>query len=207
MRADRPVYNAHMSPATHARQIRSSARERILLTACVLFYRDGVRATGIDRVIGAAKVTKATFYRHFPSKNALVEAFLEYENVRWSNWFNAALQRHAAPGAPALDALLPTLREWFTGGSYRGCAFINTLVELGDVVPAVVDIARRHKQAMTAAISRLLPPSCHRRRDAQAIAVAIDGAIVRAQLDTTPAAALKALAWLLHGVQSVVDRG
>jgi AcrR family transcriptional regulator len=190
-----------MSLVTHARQIRSSARERILLTACVLFYRDGVRATGIDRVIAAATVTKATFYRHFPSKNALVEAFLEYENVRWSNWFHAALQRHAAPGAPALDALLPTLREWFTGDSYRGCAFINTLVELGDVVPAVVDIARKHKQAMTVAISGLLPPSRHRRRDAQALAVAIDGTIVHAQLDPTPDAALHALARLLRVVQ------
>jgi AcrR family transcriptional regulator len=190
-----------MSPATHARQTRSSARERILLTACALFYRDGVRATGIDRVFAAAAVTKATFYRHFPSKNVLVEAFLQYENVRWMNWFNAALQRHAASGAPDLDALLPTLREWFTGDSFRGCAFINTLVELGDVVPAVVDIAREHKQAMTVAIGGLLPPSRHRRRDAQAIAVAVDGAIVRAQLETTPAAALKALARLLRGVR------
>jgi AcrR family transcriptional regulator len=190
-----------MSPAPPARQTRSDARERILLTACKLFYRDGVRATGIDRVIASAAVTKVTFYRHFPSKNALVQAFLEYENIRWLNWFNAALQRHVATGAFGLDALLPTLREWFAGGNFRGCAFINTLVELGDAVPAVVDIARRHKRAMTAAISRLLPPSRHRRRDAQAIAVAVDGAIIHAQLDTTPAAALQALARLLRGVQ------
>lgn len=201
MRTDRPVYNAPMTPATHARQTRGPARERILLTACALFYRDGVRATGIDRVIAAASVTKATFYRHFPSKNALVQAFLEYENERWIEWFNAALQRHAAPGAPALDALLPTLREWFAGGSFRGCAFINTLVELGDAVPTVVDIARAHKQAMTAAIGTLLPPTRHRRGDAQAIAMAVDGAIVRAQLDASPRAALQSLARLLRGLQ------
>ena len=190
-----------MSPAPPARQTRSDARERILLTACKLFYRDGVRATGVDRVIAAAAVTKVTFYRHFPSKNALVQAFLEYENTRWLDWFHAALQRHAAPGAPALDTLLPALREWFTSRGFRGCAFINTLVELGDVVPAVADIARKHKQAMTVAISGLLPPSRHRRRDAQAIAVAIDGTIVHAQLEPTPDAALQALARLLRVVQ------
>lgn len=51
------------------------ARERILLTAHDLFYRDGIRASGIDRVIAEAGVSKATFYRHFPSKNALIRAF------------------------------------------------------------------------------------------------------------------------------------
>jgi len=48
------------------------ARERILLTAHELFYRDGIRATGIDRVIAESGVTKVTFYRHFPSKNDLI---------------------------------------------------------------------------------------------------------------------------------------
>ena len=59
------------------------ARERVLATALALFYRDGIRATGIDRVIAEAGVTKVTFYRHFPSKDALVVAFLESRHERW----------------------------------------------------------------------------------------------------------------------------
>jgi AcrR family transcriptional regulator len=53
-----------------------SARDRILRTAHDLFYADGLRATGIDRVIAEAGVTKVTFYRHFPSKNDLILAYL-----------------------------------------------------------------------------------------------------------------------------------
>ena len=48
------------------------ARDRILHTAHDLFYREGIRATGIDRIIATAGVTKVTFYRHFPSKNDLI---------------------------------------------------------------------------------------------------------------------------------------
>ena len=72
------------------------ARERVLATALALFYRDGIRATGIDRVIAEAGVTKVTFYRHFPSKDALVVAFLESRQERWMAWFRDALARHAA---------------------------------------------------------------------------------------------------------------
>ncbi|HFJ8955946.1 TPA: TetR/AcrR family transcriptional regulator, partial [Serratia liquefaciens] len=61
-------------------------RQRILLTAHDLFYRDGVRATGIDRIISESGVAKVTFYRHFPSKNELIEAFLAYRHEQWLSW-------------------------------------------------------------------------------------------------------------------------
>ena len=60
-----------------------SARDRILRTAHDLFYRDGIRATGIDRVIAESGVAKLTFYRHFPSKNDLIRAYLDYRHQRW----------------------------------------------------------------------------------------------------------------------------
>lgn len=63
------------------------ARERILLAAHDLFYREGIRATGVDKVIAAAGVTKVTFYRHFPSKHDLIRAFLEYRHGIWMAWF------------------------------------------------------------------------------------------------------------------------
>jgi len=178
------------------------ARERILLTAHDLFYREGIRATGIDRVIAEAGVTKVTFYRHFPSKNALICAFLEYRHQRWMAWFIATLQRHggASPGK-GLDALVPTLAEWFLDENFRGCAFINSVGELGGTLSEVVRIARRHKQEMTAVIATLLPPSTQRKRDTQAVAMAVDGAIVRAQFDETPDAALKALSRILKSIR------
>lgn len=59
-----------------------SARDRILAVAGRLFYRDGYRAIGIDRVIAEAEVAKATFYKHFPSKDALIVAWIEGSEAR-----------------------------------------------------------------------------------------------------------------------------
>lgn len=159
------------------------ARERILLAAHDLFYRDGIRATGIDKVIAASRVTKVTFYRHFPSKNDLISAFLNYRHERWMTWFDEALQRHGAVDGGGLAPLVPTLREWFENPIYRGCAFINSTAELGDS-PNIVEICRNHKRDMTNRIARMLPINTERAALAEAAAVAVDGAIVRAQLES-----------------------
>jgi AcrR family transcriptional regulator len=170
------------------------ARDRILRVAHDLFYRDGIRATGIDRVIAEAGVTKVTFYRHYPSKNDLIRAFLHDRHTRWMTWFKGALQRFGGSG---LAILVPVLAEWFASEAYRGCAFINAVAEQGGGLPDAADIARMHKADMTDAIAGLLPPSTSRDRIALAAAVAVDGAIVRAQSDGNPQAALDALALLL----------
>jgi len=166
-----------------------SARERILHTAHELFYRDGVRATGIDRVIAESGVAKVTFYRHFPSKNELIRAYLATRHEHWMGWFTEALARHG--GGPG--AIVPVVEEWFRDERYRGCAFINSVGELGGVLPDVLEIARSHKQDMTTAIAAVLPKSRQRAKIAQALALSIDGAIVRAQFDSSPDVALSAL--------------
>jgi len=182
MRAAKPT----VTPAVPATP---GARQRILLTAHDLFYRDGIRATGIDRVIAESGVAKLTFYRHFPSKNELVREFLEYRHQRWMDWFVDALQRHGGDG----KALVPALAEWFGDDGYRGCAFINSVGELGDTLPEVMEITRHHKQDMADAIAQLLPASRQRTRVAMDLALAVDGAIVRARFDQNPLAALASL--------------
>lgn len=164
------------------------ARERILATAYRLFYREGIRATGIDKVIAEAGVTKVTFYRHFPSKDALILAFLDLRHRRWMDWFVDALDRHAA-GSRRRVAVVATVEEWLTADSFRGCAFINSVNEIGAELPEVYAIAARHKADMVAAIKATLPPGPNRARTAQALGVAIDGAVVQAQCqrDATPA--------------------
>ncbi|RQO81928.1 TetR/AcrR family transcriptional regulator [Acidovorax sp. FJL06] len=161
------------------------ARDRLLHTAHALFYQEGIRATGIDRVIAESGVTKVTFYRHFPSKNALVCAYLEYRHSGWIAWFADALQRHGdalPPGAGRVHALAPALAEWLGSEHFRGCAFINSVSELGETVPEVVEIAQRHKREMTALLATLLPVSAHHMQDAQALALVVEGAIVRVQM-------------------------
>ncbi len=167
-----------------------SPRERILHAAHDLFYRDGIRATGIDRVIAESGVAKVTFYRQFASKDALILAFLDHRHERWMAWFVDALARHG--GTPA--AIAPALGEWLSGPDYRGCAFLNSVGELGPALPAVLAATRRHKQDMTAAVTRLMKPAPGRARVARALALAIDGAIVQAQFHETADTALEAFA-------------
>lgn len=199
---DRSVYNGSMAAIKPPISQTLSARDRILRSAHELFYREGIRATGIDRVIAESGVTKVTFYRHFPSKNDLIREFLEYRHQRWMAWFVDALQRHGN----GVKALVPALAEWFSDESFRGCAFINSVGELGNVMPEVVDISRRHKQEMGAVIASLLPPSRQREQDAEAVALAVDGAIIRAQFDQTPDAALRALNRVLKSLLAIKKR-
>lgn len=163
------------------------ARERILLTAHDLFYADGIRATGIDRVIAASGVTKVTFYRHFPSKDDLVRAFLDHRHARWMAWFVDALGRRGAHeragNAGALLLLADAMAEWFADPAFRGCAFINAVAEVGGSVEGAAERAREHKREMVEVIAGLLPAALPARMAlAQAAALGVDGAIVKAQM-------------------------
>jgi len=163
------------------------ARERILLTAHDLFYADGIRATGIDRVIAASGVTKVTFYRHFPSKDDLVRAFLDHRHARWMAWFVDALGRRGAHeragDAGALLLLADVMAEWFAEPAFRGCAFINAVAEVGGSVEGAAERAREHKREMVEVIAGLLPAALPARMAlAQAAALGVDGAIVKAQM-------------------------
>ena len=157
-----------------------------------LFYRDGIRATGIDRVIAESGVAKLTFYRQFASKDDLIRAFLEFRHERWMAWFTDALARHGGDAR----ALVPTLREWFERADFRGCAFLNSVGELGGAMPDVVEIARSHKADMTQAIAAALPASRRRAKLAQAV----DGAIVQAQFSGEAKGPLAALGLVLKAL-------
>jgi AcrR family transcriptional regulator len=181
-------------PATSRSDLRTRpARERILLTAHDLFYRQGIRSTGIDTVIARAGVTKVTFYRHFKSKNDLIVAYLEYRHERWMRWFTAALQRHGG----TLQALVPTMAEWFRSPEYRGCAFINGVSEIAPALPQVTEITRRHKAEMQQAIAALLPDVRRRQTVARSLALVIDGSIVQAQFCSDPEVVLRDLRQLV----------
>ncbi|KQP38068.1 TetR/AcrR family transcriptional regulator [Pseudorhodoferax sp. Leaf274] len=176
-----------------------SARERILTTAHDLFYRDGIRATGVDRLIAESGVAKLTFYRHFASKDDLVRAFLDYRHARWMAWFVDALGRHGASEGLGLQPLVGAMEEWFRDPAFRGCAFINSVVEVGASVQGAADTARRHKHEMEQVIAELLPPELQgtaRAARAQAVGVALDGAVLRAQMGDVEGA-LAALRGLL----------
>jgi len=178
------------------------ARERILAAALDLFYRDGIRATGVDRLIAASGVAKLTFYRHFPSKEALVLAFLTERHERWMAWFTEALDRLRAKKPRDLRVLADVLAEWFEREDFRGCAFINTTVEVAQSLPEALPLCQSHKADMAAAIAKWLGGGG--RALADAAALAFDGAIVQSQMaldDDGRAAVLRSLRRLLAALQ------
>ena len=113
------------------------ARERILDTAYELFSRRGVRAVGVDEVIERAGVAKATLYRHFPSKDELVLAFLDLREQRWTRDFveAGAVSRGSNPEERLL-AIFDVFDDWFHRDDFEACAFINVLLEMGSEHPA-----------------------------------------------------------------------
>jgi len=113
------------------------ARERVLDTAYELFSRRGIRAVGVEEVIERAGVAKATLYRHFPSKDALVLAFLERREERWTRGMvEAEARRRGATPEEQLLAIFDVFDEWFRTEDFDSCSFINVLLELGADHPA-----------------------------------------------------------------------
>lgn len=167
----------------------TSAKERILFTAHDLFYQNGIRNTGVDRIISESKVTKTTFYRHFPSKNTLINSYLEDRHQSWVTWFRECLAHHGN----AINSLYATLNDWFSSDIYRGCAFINAMGEMDNDSTHIISITKTHKQDVIEIIKDLLDDQEHIERNAQRIAMAVDGAIVRAQFDRNPQPALTIL--------------
>lgn len=157
----------------------ASARERILHRAHQLFYQHGIRATGVDKIIAAAGVTKVTFYRHFPAKNELVLAFLERRHQRWIHAFQQTLARESQRQAE-IPALLAALESWFTQPDFRGCAFINAASELADTLPEAMTLVQQHKRAMCEVIKTYLPAG--QKSKAEVVAMLVDGAIVQVQM-------------------------
>jgi AcrR family transcriptional regulator len=112
---------------------RGSARERILDTAYELFSRHGIRAVGVDRIIETSGVAKMSLYRHFPSKDDLVLAFLQEREERWTNaWLRAEVEQRAAAPDERLLAIFDVFGEWFGRDDFEGCSFINVLLEFDE---------------------------------------------------------------------------
>jgi AcrR family transcriptional regulator len=114
-------------------------KERILETADRLFYLRGIRAVGVDTIAAEVGISKRTLYNHFPSKDELIEAYLERRFV------------HALPSdKPAVEQILGTfdrLERGFASKGFRGCPFVNAVAELGSEDQAVKKIAIAFKES------------------------------------------------------------
>ncbi|MGO4578214.1 TetR/AcrR family transcriptional regulator [Cupriavidus sp. 2TAF22] len=166
-----------------------SARERILDTAARLFYQDGFRATGIDKIIAESGVAKMSLYRHFASKNELISAFLDRRHEFWMSWFIEEVESRFA-SAPSLGAIADALGVWFGQETFRGCAFINVVAEAGSTgAPGHLEQATAHKVSLKAYIAELAQRLKLATPDevAEEAMLCVEGMIVRYQMTADPA--------------------
>lgn len=111
---------------------RDDPADRILTTAYELFSRRGIRDVGVNELINSSGVSKATFYRHFPSKNALVLAFLELRDQVWTvDLIVSEARRRGNNAEERLLAVFDVFGDWFQRADFEACTFINVLLEMG----------------------------------------------------------------------------
>jgi AcrR family transcriptional regulator len=113
-------------------QAAKSARTRILEAAADLFYREGIRAVGVDAVIAHSGVAKMSLYRNFAGKDELVAAFLDYRDELYWAWWDKVVARHPDDPRAQIRAIFETVGKRTAHPDYRGCPFINTAVEFPD---------------------------------------------------------------------------
>ena len=178
----------------------SSARERILDAAYELFSHRGIRAVGVNEVIERAGVATATLYRHFPSKDQLVLAFLDLREQRWTKDFvEAGAMRRGTNPEERLLAIFDVLDEWFQREDFEAGSFIKVLLELGPEHPAG-DASVRHLEQLRAIVRHLAEEAGLRDTDSFAHSwhILIQGSIVvAAEGDTQAAQRGKSMARLL----------
>jgi AcrR family transcriptional regulator len=110
----------------------AETRERVLEVAHDLFYWQGIRATGVDRVAADAGVAPTTLYRLFSSKDDLVAAYVERADLGSREWFTEAIQRAAPDAYRQILAVFDEMLVQIQPDRCRGCAFLMTLAEYPD---------------------------------------------------------------------------
>lgn len=161
-----------------------SVRDRVLKTAADLFYREGVRAVGVDLIVERSGVAKTSLYRHFATKDDLIAAFVENEDQEYWNKWDEIASRHRDDARAELELQLAGIARHIVEPGYRGCPFLNVANEFPE---------RDHPARIAATKNK---PELHRRlrvlaeridaRDPQGLAdqlvLLIDGAYANAAL-------------------------
>jgi len=120
-------------------QAKPDMKERILETADRLFYLQGIRAIGVDTIAAEIGISKRTLYNHFPSKDALIKAYLERRFVQ-------ARPSDKSPVEQILETF-DSLERRFSAKDFSGCPFVNAVAELGPKDRAVKKIAIAFKES------------------------------------------------------------
>ncbi len=146
--------------ATHPAAPRAPAKGRILTCADKLFYEDGIRTVGVDRLIAASSVTKATFYKHYRAKDNLIVEYITNRHHTVRDGIEGIVA--AAPNAAtALRQLVQAAVTEIGTPGFRGCPFINAAAEFADPLHPVRQVVAMHREWYIDRIAELLRAAGH----------------------------------------------
>jgi AcrR family transcriptional regulator len=175
---------------------RKSKREHLVEAAQQLFYREGIKGTGIDAVLEHAGISKRTLYNHFKSKDELVIATLQRRDDEFLNMIKTGVNKFASQQqGNALFAkplaFFDAIEEWTKSPQFSGCMFINASAEYPRQDHPVHVICTMHKRLVIQYLEELLEPLqlANKHDLALQFAVLADGAIVNAHTTSNKNAA------------------
>lgn len=151
-----------MSIAEQVRVVPRSpwAKLRILETANVLFYEEGIRTVGVDRLISESSVTKATFYKHYGSKDKLIVDYVSGRHKTMVSLVSSTIEQSKSP-EQALRTLLSILVTDIATPGFRGCAFLNAAAEFPDGTHIVRRVVQTHRDWLSETLSALVSDMGH----------------------------------------------
>jgi AcrR family transcriptional regulator len=165
-------------------------RDHIIETASRLFYANGIRAVGMDRVIAEADIAKATLYRHFPTKEQLIVAYLRTRSLHVLSSMKSAIRSAGDSPTKRVTGLFRLLERDAHSAEFRGCAFMLAVAE-HEESEAIRDVARAHKDAVKRVFLHAVSGSgkAGAKRLAEQLALLHDGALASILVYRNPQAA------------------
>ncbi|MDM0078117.1 TetR/AcrR family transcriptional regulator [Variovorax sp. J2P1-59] len=180
----RPLYDLqepfnllHMTP---------TIRDHIIDAAGALFYREGTKSVGVDRIIVETGVAKATMYRYFSGKDALVAACLQRRHEKVVAALREGLEKMPGRRQARALAVFDLLHDKADSPDFRGCAFMLAVAE-NEESAEIRAIARTHKKAILEMFASLLPATWHdREKTAAQLNLLYDGAMAQILVHRLP---------------------
>lgn len=169
----------------------SAARQQILETASELFYQKGIQHVGINQVIAASGVAKRTLYRWFSSKDQLIEEVMKYRAAQWLCWFENAVADRGNTPKERLLATFDVLQAWYAEPDFRGCPFINAVLEIADASHPAHQVSVKLREAIRTYIMQLASQAGVREPESfsQQYLLLIGGASLMATIEGNPTGA------------------
>jgi AcrR family transcriptional regulator len=177
-------------------------KEKVFQTASHLFYENGYRAIGVDTLAAESGIGKMTLYRHYPSKDDLIVAYLKESNeIFWRNF--DLVTKDASTPREKLLRFFQALQEYVTTPACHGCPFLNVATEYPEEDYPGHQIAIEHKQSVRARFRQLASEAGARKPNvlADQLFLLMDGAYMASRMF----GAKNPAAHLVEAAQTLID--